>query len=91
MPTKNHPVPADVKSQILDQIKNQGSSVRQLAAEHGLSDRTIYSWMRRSASAPPTIREVAKLRKDNQALLEIIGKLTVDLSVVQKKEADYGF
>lgn len=88
MPKKNYTIPFDVKKEILEKIKAEGVSVKKLSLEHGISDRTIYGWLRKSISASPTIREVAKLRKDNQALHELIGKLTVKLSISEKKDAD---
>lgn len=86
MPKKNHIIPSDVKQEILEKIKNEGTSVSKLAESHGISDRTIYGWLRKSVSAPPTIREVARLRKENQGLHELIGRLTVKLSVAEKKD-----
>lgn len=86
MPKKNHIIPVDVKQEILNKIKDEGTPVINLAEEHGISDRTIYGWLRKSVSAPPAIREVAKLRKENQGLHELIGKLTVKLSKQEKKD-----
>jgi len=87
MPKKNHQIPADVKQEILDKIKNQGLSVIKASDEYGVSTKTIYKWMSKLITAPPTIREIVKLKKENQTLLEIIGKLTVQLSVLGKKDA----
>lgn len=87
MPKKNHRIPADVKQEALEKIKNQGISVIKAADEYGVSTKTIYKWMSKNITAPPTIREFAKLKKENQTLLEIIGKLTVDLPVLEKKDA----
>lgn len=87
MPKKNHRVPTDVKKEVLDKIKSEGVVVKDIASEYGLNPRTIYGWMSKNVTAPPTIKEMAKLRRENQALLEIIGKLTVDLTVAQKKDA----
>lgn len=87
MPKKNHVIPADVKQEILDKIKTYGLSVSKAAEQYGISTKTIYNWLSKSAIAPPTIREVAKLKKENKALLELVGKLTVQLSVSEKKSA----
>ncbi len=85
MPKKNHVIPADVKQEILDKIKHNGLTVLKASEEYGVSTKTIYNWLSRSAAAPPTIREVSKLKKENKALLELVGKLTVQLSVSEKK------
>ena len=42
---KSQHVPADVKKQILDRIKEGGVSISQIAEEHGISSRTIYGWL----------------------------------------------
>ena len=51
---KSQHVPADVKKQILDRIKEGGASIKQVAEEHGLSDRTIYGWLSKGASSAPS-------------------------------------
>ena len=87
MTRKKFVIPKDVKNQILDRIKNQGTPVSQLAEEHGINSRTIYSWLSKGVTSVPSIQEMGRLKKENQTLLEIIGKLTVKLSVLEKKEA----
>ncbi len=87
MPKKNHAVPADVKQEILEKIKSSGLTVLKAAEDYGVSTKTIYNWLSRSATAPPTIRELVKLKKENKALLELVGKLTVQLTVSEKKDA----
>ena len=83
---KNQPVPADVKKQILERIKQEGASVPQIATEHGISAKTIYNWLGKGATAQPTWTEYNKLKRDNQTLLEIIGRLTFENTVAEKKE-----
>lgn len=86
---KGHPsVSADVKEQILKRIKEDGVPVRQLAEEHGLKPRTIYQWISKKVTAPPSILEVAKLKRENQALKELIGELTLEMSMAKKKADD---
>ena len=63
MPKKNHVIPADVKQEILDKIKNNGLTVLKAAEQYRISTKTIYGWLSRNATAPPSIREVAKLKK----------------------------
>lgn len=82
-------VPADVKNQILERIKVEGIPVQDIAKEHGLHSATIYGWMAKGVSAPPSILELSKLKKENQMLLELIGKLTVEVSAEKKKMAGF--
>ena len=86
MPNKIHKIPSDLKKQILERVKQGEISTPQIAEEHGISTKTIYNWLAKGATAPPTWREMAKIKKENRLLHEIIGKLTVQLSSVEKKE-----
>jgi transposase-like protein len=78
-------ISADVKRQILDRVKEGGKSIAEIAEEHGVSNRTIYGWLSKGATASPTWIEVNKLKRENSALKELIGKLTYDMTVAQKK------
>lgn len=78
-------VSADVKKQIMERLKNDGIPVAQLATEHGISNRTIYGWLSKGATSLPTWLELNKLKRENQALKELIGVLTYEKSVAQKK------
>ncbi len=84
---KGHPsVSKDVKEQILKRIKEEGVPVKQLAEEHGLKPRSIYlSVEARGVSSPPSAMEVDKLRRENQALKELIGQITLDMTMAAKK------
>lgn len=85
MPKGHRLVSKDVKEQILKRIKEDGLPVSQVAQEHGIKSRAIYQWIQRGVSSPPSILEVAKLRRENQALKELIGELTLEMSVAKKK------
>lgn len=85
MPKTNKYVSADVKKQILERLRNDGIPVAQLATEHGISNRTIYGWLSKGATSAPTWLELNKLKRENQALKELIGVLTYEKSVAQKK------
>jgi len=82
---KRHKISKEVKDQILDRIKNHGVGVSQAAEEHGLSTYTIYGWISKRTSGYPSILEIAKLKKENQALKELIGEITLQMSKSQKK------
>lgn len=79
-----HRVPNDIRQQILERVKG-GTPITQVAEEHGVSEKTIYNWLSRGATAPPSWLEVAKLKKENQALKELIGLLTYEKTMAQKK------
>ena len=85
MSKTNKYVSADVKKQIMERLRNDGIPVAQLAQEHGLSSRTIYGWLSKGATSAPTWLELNKLKRENQALKELIGRITYEMSVAQKK------
>lgn len=83
---KNQTVPKDVKEQIIERIRTEGKSVTSIAKEHGIPPSTVFSWLQRKTENPQYFREVIKLRKEKQMLLELVGKLTADKAVLEKKE-----
>lgn len=78
-------VSADVKQQILDRVKNEGIPIAQLASEHGLSNRTIYGWLSKGVKGQPSWMELAKLKKENRALKELLGRVMYEQELSQKK------
>ena len=86
MPKGKYKVSPEVKQQILKRIKEEGVSVTQAAEEHGLSTQTIYGWIAKGVTAPPSVIEVSRLKREVQTLHEIIGRLTVKLSLSEKKD-----
>lgn len=80
-----HRVSNDLKQQILKRIKEEGVSVNQAAEDHGLNPKTIYNWLAKGVNSAPNWHEVAKLKKEKQMLLELVGEITVKLSQSQKK------
>ena len=75
----------EVRDQILKRIKDDGVTVVQAAEEHGISTQTIYRWLTKGASSNPSWSEIARLKKENKSLLELVGEITVKLSQAQKK------
>jgi len=82
---KGYKISPEVKDQIIKRIKEEGVSVTQAAQEHGVHDSTIYNWLGKGATASPSWAEMAKLRRENKALLELVGEITLKLSGSQKK------
>lgn len=81
-------VSQEVRDQILKRIREEGVSVAQAAEEHGIKPRVIYQWISKGVTAPPSILEIARLRRENQALKEVIGELTLEMSLAKKKSDD---
>ena len=86
MPKKHHIIRAEVKEQILSRMKNEGIPVAKLAEEHGISPATIYNWLGVQSTGSASTLELAKLRRQNQLLSELVGRLTLELEGVKKKK-----
>lgn len=82
---KIHKVAREVKEQILNRIKNDGISISQAAADHGVAEKTIYGWLRKKVEGYPVMSDVLKLKRENTALKELLGEITLKLSETQKK------
>jgi transposase-like protein len=74
----------EVKEEIFDKIKS-GIPVGKLSEQYGISDKSIYRWLKGTVTEQVSIRELQKLRKENVALKEIIGILTVEKEKIKKK------
>jgi len=80
----NHRIKKEIRDEILDKIKNKGISVVQAAKDYGISDKTIYNWLRTKATGVVPTREYIKLKKENEMLKTLLGELTIKLSHAEK-------
>ena len=79
-----------IKEEILGKVKS-GEKVPVIAQQYGISEKTIYTWLRRKALGTISILEYNRLKSENQQLKEIVGVLTVELTKLKKKKRDLGF
>ena len=84
MSTPHNKVSKDLRNQILERVKTSGKSIAEISEEHGIGKTTIYEWLRESTGEAPA-RDLIKLTKENKELKQIIGELTVQLGIAQKK------
>ena len=82
---KKYKVAPELRQEFLNRIKNEGLSVAQAARDAGVSESAIYGWLGKGAESVPSILELAKLKRENKELLELVGELTLKLSTSQKK------
>lgn len=78
------PIKKEIKEEILHKIKTEGLVVVKASEQYGVSTKTIYGWLAKLAMKPPSALELYKLRKENQALNQIIGRLTLELSKLKR-------
>ena len=77
-------VSKDIKDEILAKIK-QGTPVMELSRQYGVHFKTIYGWPKTTAVGAVSTIHHAKLQRENAALKEIIGVLSLELSKFKKK------
>src|SRR3989344_6509797 len=65
------------KREIINRIKEKGEKVSNLSKEYGVVPKTIYNLLRKTAQGTGALLELAKLKRENEALLKIIGLFTV--------------
>lgn len=75
---------AEQKEEIKKRIKENGERVPDLAKEYGCSPKTIYNMLRNGVAEPNTLLELSRLKRENEALLTIIGKLVADAKMGKK-------
>jgi len=81
-----HRITPEVREQIINRVKNEGVSIGQAAEEHGITDSAIYKWLGRKVEGIPSVLEYAKLKRENEELLRLVGLMTLKLSEAQKKK-----
>ena len=74
----------EVKEEILSKGK-AGEAVASLSKAYGISDNTIYNWIKGRAERHVSFLEYAKLRKENDQLKQIIGVLSLEVAKSKKK------
>lgn len=72
------PIAQEIKDQIISRIKNNGEAVSTLSREYNVSTKTIYGWLRKQSGQGENVLELARLKRENKLLLEIVGRLTLE-------------
>lgn len=86
MSKKRTVISANMKRQILEKVRSRGAPISEIAKEYGLNPHTIYGWLDKDAFTPPRWLEVAKLKRENKALEELLDKVASELGRTRKKQ-----
>lgn len=78
------------KKEITARIKEKGERVADLAKEYGVNPRNIYDFLSKTGQGNGTLLELAKLKRERDALLQIVGQLMVDQRLGKKIKHRYG-
>lgn len=84
-------IPPEIKEKILDSVKNDWISVKLVAKEYWVSDKTIHTWLRQEIdqngeSESFSRWEIRRLQKDKEDLLLLIWALNVEINKLKKKK-----
>lgn len=78
-------IPKEIREQVLTRIKNDGVTVADAARDAGISDKTVYGWLaQKSRATDCNLIEMNKLKRENQALQALVGKLTFHIEKSKK-------
>lgn len=77
-------IPKEKKEEILAKVK-AGEKVAALASQYGISDRTIYFWLRLDTKEEVvSVLKYNKLKRECEELKRLVGELTLDMSLGKK-------
>jgi len=79
----NRVVSAELRAEILKKIES-GERVKDVADAYGVKRPTVYSWLKKGAEGNTSL-ELSRLRRQNKALLELVGQLTYEKELRKKK------
>ena len=77
----------EVKDKILQEIKQDGIKVGVVAAQYGISVKTVYAWLRADTERKDndvSWSKYRRLEKENMELKKLIGDITWQLSREKK-------
>lgn len=74
----------EIKEEILGKIKS-GEKVTDLAKQYGISDKTIYYWLRQHTGEDiVSAVKYNKLKRENEELKRLLGEITLEMSLGKK-------
>tara|TARA_Y100000389_G_scaffold204699_1_gene258957 strand:- start:947 stop:1204 length:258 start_codon:yes stop_codon:yes gene_type:complete len=85
MPTGYPALTIKQKEEIITRIKDKGEKVPDLAKEYGVWSKTIYNLLRNKVNQPNIALELARVIRERDALLKIVGELFVENKMNKKK------
>ena len=73
-------IPKEIHNEVVTKAK-AGEKVADLAERYGISSKTIYGWLSKDSGEDViSVLKYNKLKRENEELKRIIGKLTLDMS-----------
>jgi transposase-like protein len=72
------------KEQVIKEIKEEGKRVVDVASAHNVSTKSIYTWLKDGIGGDSSALEIARLKRENEQLYGILGKVTAELKRPKK-------
>lgn len=74
------------KQEIIKRVTDKGERAVDLAKEFKVDPKIIYNLLKTKANQHQAILELAKLKRENEALISIIGSLVAESRIGKKKK-----
>ena len=74
------------KEEIILRIKEKGEKVTDLCKEYGVWSKTIYTLLKKQVNQPNVVLELAKIKREGDTLLQIVGELVFENKKNLKKK-----
>lgn len=74
------------KEEIILRIKEKGEKVSDLAKEYGINPKNIYNLLKKQINQPNIALELAKVKRERDTLLQIVGELVFENKKNTKKK-----
>jgi len=78
MPTGYPSLTKNQKQEIIARIKDKGEKVSDLAKEYGVWSKTIYILLKTQLNQSNITLELAKVKRERDALLQIVGQFVLE-------------
>jgi len=72
------------KEKVIKEIRDEGKKVIDVASEYGVSTKTIYNWLRDGVKGDSSALEIARLKRELNAVYGVLGKVTAELKHPKK-------
>jgi transposase-like protein len=79
---------SEQKEQIIHKVTQEGKRASVVAADYGISPRTVYGILGTHAKKTGQKSSETQLRKENQMLKELVANLSLEISKSKKKRGD---
>jgi transposase-like protein len=74
------------KQEIIKSVTDEGERAVDLAKEYKVDPKIIYHLLKTKANQHQAVLELAKLKRENEALISIIGQLVAESKLSKKKK-----